>query len=156
MTGKNYIRVNNSDVIFETFEDEVVLINMGTGNYYSIDGTAADIWGLIENGCALDAIVGYVSRKYRVDNKDIKKDIGEFISEIQNEGLIVVGGSAESGTDPGVVEEPDREPEKSKINYEKPSLKSFSDLQELILLDPIHQVDDSGWPHPREEPPDNN
>ena len=27
-----------------------------------------------------------------------------------------------------------------------PTLERFTDLQSLLLLDPIHDVDDSGWP----------
>jgi hypothetical protein len=26
-------------------------------------------------------------------------------------------------------------------------LERYTDMQELLLLDPIHDVDESGWPH---------
>jgi hypothetical protein len=26
-------------------------------------------------------------------------------------------------------------------------LQKFTDMQELLLLDPIHEVDERGWPH---------
>jgi hypothetical protein len=25
----------------------------------------------------------------------------------------------------------------------------YSDMEDLIMLDPIHEVDESGWPHPK-------
>ncbi len=30
--------------------------------------------------------------------------------------------------------------------FEAPVLESYSDMQDLLLLDPIHDVDDAGWP----------
>jgi len=30
--------------------------------------------------------------------------------------------------------------------FEPPVLTTFSDMQELLWLDPIHEVDDAGWP----------
>ncbi len=29
----------------------------------------------------------------------------------------------------------------------KPRLETYSDMQDLILLDPVHEVDERGWPH---------
>ena len=38
----------------------------------------------------------------------------------------------------------------SKVEFEKdytaPKLATYSDLQDLLLLDPIHDVDETGWP----------
>ena len=30
--------------------------------------------------------------------------------------------------------------------YESPQLEQYSDMSELLLLDPIHEVDEQGWP----------
>ncbi len=32
-------------------------------------------------------------------------------------------------------------------DYVAPVLESFTDMQDLILLDPIHEVDAAGWPN---------
>ena len=34
-----------------------------------------------------------------------------------------------------------------KRPYVPPQIERFTDMQELLLLDPIHEVDDTGWPH---------
>ena len=33
--------------------------------------------------------------------------------------------------------------------YAAPKLATYSDLQDLLLLDPIHDVDETGWPAAR-------
>ena len=30
--------------------------------------------------------------------------------------------------------------------YEKPVFQKYDDMQALLLIDPIHEVDDDGWP----------
>ena len=33
--------------------------------------------------------------------------------------------------------------------YEPPQLEKYTDMQDLVLLDPVHEVDATGWPHPK-------
>lgn len=30
--------------------------------------------------------------------------------------------------------------------FQPPALESYTDMQDLLLLDPIHEVDEMGWP----------
>jgi len=36
-------------------------------------------------------------------------------------------------------------------SYKAPELDTYEDMQDLILLDPIHEVDESGWPNVADE-----
>ena len=45
-----YYRVNRPDVVMESFEGELVLVQMKSGNYYSLQGSAPLIWELIDRG----------------------------------------------------------------------------------------------------------
>ena len=42
------LRVNRPTVISETIDGEAVVINLDSGHYYSLDGTAGEIWSLVE------------------------------------------------------------------------------------------------------------
>ena len=37
-------------------------------------------------------------------------------------------------------------PEIERPVFKPPLLKRYTDMQELLILDPIHEVDDTGWP----------
>jgi hypothetical protein len=41
----------------------------------------------------------------------------------------------------------------AKPSFNPPLLNKYSDMQELLLLDPIHDVDEAGWPKPVPEHP---
>ena len=44
------------------------------------------------------------------------------------------------------------EPIDSRLPFVNPTLTKFTDMQDLLLLDPIHEVDEMGWPHPKPAP----
>ena len=46
--------VDKSCVKHDRLQDEVIIINVATGSYYSGSGTAADIWSLFAQGTSLD------------------------------------------------------------------------------------------------------
>ena len=33
-----------------------------------------------------------------------------------------------------------------KMRFEAPALQVYTDMEDLLLLDPIHEVDEMGWP----------
>ena len=51
-------------------------------------------------------------------------------------------------------EESDRTPaadhDAPKPAFDPPRLEKYSDMQDYLLIDPIHEVDEPGWPAKRE------
>ena len=41
--------VNSPHVVHETIDGETIIIHLGTGTYYSLDGVGADIWALLDH-----------------------------------------------------------------------------------------------------------
>ncbi|MDI6809774.1 MAG: hypothetical protein QME66_12490 [Candidatus Eisenbacteria bacterium] len=42
MSSSPRFRVNQPNVIFEVFDDEVVIVNLDSGNYYSLDKSGTE------------------------------------------------------------------------------------------------------------------
>jgi Coenzyme PQQ synthesis protein D (PqqD) len=139
------LRINSPTVVHETFEDEVVIVNLENGNYYSFDKKAgADIWALIERGATVGDIEAEIAASYESDEPTIAHAVGAFLEELQREGLVVFDGAAPDGRPSLVVKggglgQP-------RPRFETPVLNKYSDMRELLLLDPIHEVDEAGWP----------
>jgi hypothetical protein len=134
-------RVNRPKVIFEAFEDETVLINLDSGNYYSFSGSAALIWDRIISGESIASVIKYLQERFG-NAADIGLSVEDFIRKLVDENLIVKD-SNETGKNvkQGKVEIP------MLARFERPVLQKYSDMQDLLLLDPIHEVDETGWPH---------
>jgi len=123
---------------YEVFEDEIVIVNLLTGNYYSLSQAGMPIWMLIEKGYSEDQIVKVFKKRFSIETTD--HEIREYIKKLVNEGLVTV--EPETGSDPEV------NPIEALETYHPPVIEKYTDMQDLILLDPIHDIDETGWPGP--------
>ena len=147
MTLSVSFRVNSPKVIQETIDGEVVIVNLDNGNYYSLDNVGTDIWSLIESGAAVAEIVDGITQRYEGNHIDVENAVNQFVAELQQEALIVPDGAKEpegiTGLDMQVKTGADTE----RLRFEVPILHTYTDMQDLLLLDPIHEVDETGWPN---------
>lgn len=137
-------RVNTPTVTHETIDGEAVIINLDSGNYYSLVEVGSFIWGLVEKGASASDIQNLVLRTYQGNTQDIDRGVHELLTQLQQENLIVpVQGTGETlDLTQAVPSDNGHE----KPSFTAPMLHKYSDMQELLLLDPIHDVDDAGWP----------
>jgi len=140
-------RVNSPKVIHETIEGETVLVNLDSGNYYSIDGVGVDVWNLIETGIDGGGIIEAIAQRYAGERETMEQAIYSFMKELEQEALIVNddGMRFEKGT--GAKKDDYAQTGDERKLFEAPALNKYTDMQDLLLLDPIHDVDESGWPH---------
>lgn len=64
ITTEKSFRVNSAAVTHEIIDGEAVIINLVTGNYYTLDKAGADVWRLVENGASVASIVKQISQLY--------------------------------------------------------------------------------------------
>jgi hypothetical protein len=128
------LRVNAPHVINEVIDGEAVIINLATGDYFSLRGSGAFVWSAIERGAGTEEIVdAFVAGG--ADRAEVATAVGALVTELDREGLIVSDGPAEAvGLDAPAGA------------FVAPRLEKFTDMKDLILLDPVHEVGEGGWP----------
>ncbi len=144
-------KVNTPTVTHETIDGEAVIINLDSGNYYSLVDVGSFIWGLVENGASANEVQNQVLQTYQGSPSDIDRGVQELLAALQQENLIVPVNGAAEVSELAVAVPSNNHHEKPSFN--PPSLHKYSDMQELLLLDPIHDVDDAGWPKPVPDQP---
>ncbi len=152
MVQSNQLTINQRDVIYETFDDEVVLINLDNGNYYSIADTAAQVWSFIEAGYSVDDIVNEMAQLYQGGEEDIEGAVNAFISELIQDELIRPNQGMEAEGHERKEVKPVHKGDAREKPFVPPKLNRYTDMQDLLLLDPIHEVDEAGWPNPKTDP----
>lgn len=140
--------INKPKVIRETFDDEVVIINLDSGNYYSLDKVGAEIWSLIEQAVTAGEMIEDIARQYEGERLEVEKAVAQFLSELEQENIIAPITAPQAKAKPGIVPKLETNVAAGKPRFEAPLLHKFTDMQELLLLDPIHEVDETGWPNP--------
>ncbi len=144
--------VNAPKVVHETIEGEVVIVNLDKGDYYSLVQAGADIWNGIISGISRDEIIQEMNQRYAGDRATIEKSVNDFIAQLQREELIKIDQTDESINSNGKTAPIPAEINGEKPNFEPPSLNKYTDMEELLALDPIHEVDtEVGWPSAKVE-----
>lgn len=132
----NYV-LNDSKMFADVSDGTAVIINAETGIYYELNPLGTEIYSnIIEGSSTEDVLTSLQAIKGAPD--DIASQFENFISSLKEHGIIVEG--PENNIPPSinttVVE---------KDNFTM-TVTDFSDAQELLLADPIHEVvEETGW-----------
>ena len=134
-------RVNRAEIAAKLIDDEAILINLSTGTYYSLAGTGALVWALLEHHDAGE-ISAVLARSAASDERSTWADVEPLLDELVAERLIVPA----DGDPPGPL------PETGLpviTAYEPPVLEKYSDMSDLLALDPpMPGLTDIPWQPP--------
>ncbi len=145
-----YFKINTPRVIYETIDQEAIIIDFDTGIYYSVDRIGSEIWSIIEKGATISQITDAILRRYSGERIMVGDSVTQFITQLEQENIIV-----RYSKEPDEVSLETSVKNASKTGqpaFEVPTLSKYSDMQELLLLDPIHEVDETGWPTAKPDP----
>jgi len=141
MSSDARFRVNGPKVVHETIDGEVVIIHLDTGCYYSLDGAGALIWDQLDHGASLAEAQTWLSQQFPASQPETASAVLRLAGELQAEDLIVP-----------LPNQPAAAPRQAGASgplaavFQDPVLHKHTDMQDLLLLDPIHEVDETGWP----------
>jgi hypothetical protein len=136
-------RVNDRNVIAETMGDETIIVNLASGHYFSLQGANVDVWDYLQRGHTTSQIADLLTKQYDVSAEDAEAATAALVAELEREELVAETDGLESPAEitERAVDEENRQP------FSMPPLSKFTDMQDIILLDPVHEVDQRGWPH---------
>jgi hypothetical protein len=121
------VRPNRPAVLDEAFDGEAVLVNLETGRYYALDRTATRWWMALEAGMSFEALVA------ALPDAGVAELVA-FVVGLDAEQLVRLEGELPSS---GLA-----------AADAIPRWQVFDDMEDLLRLDPIHDIelDGSGWP----------
>ncbi len=138
MAEKRY-RINSPHVVAETLDGEATIVDLESGTYYALNESGSFIWeGLTRGSEPVEVADGLVAA-YGLDPEPAAQAVEALLTELRGHGLIV---PAQNGSAPVTMNGAPA----GGGRYAEPQLSTYTDMQELLLLDPIHEVDESGWP----------
>ena len=134
---QSHFVVASSGIIHETIGADTLVINLHKGIYYNLSNIASDLWTLIVNGNSMETLCDLVTKRYGISAPQIDQDISSYISELSDQGLIKLeekelASPPQSGCSNLFTSE----------TYVKPVVKNYSDMESLLLADPLHEFID--------------
>jgi hypothetical protein len=139
------------EVALEGFDGEAILIDFRTGSYYSLSPSASEIVAGLGARWTPAEVITALGRRYPLAADRVEQDVLGLTQRFVEEGVLVAGPAPADV--PAASGEPPWGP--AAARYEAPVVERYEDMQEMLLLDPIHDVDLTGWPaqRPADEPP---
>jgi hypothetical protein len=134
-------RPNSPPILHETIDHETIIVNLDMGTYYSLNPTASSIWIGLESGASIEQIVQHLAEQSATPEGVVDKGVRVFLEQLIDEQLVVTCEDAPA------LAELDGWPEGR--SFKAPMLSRYTDMQELLLLDPVHDVGIGGWPEQR-------
>ena len=69
-------------------DDEIVVMNLASGDFFSLEDSAAAIWDLLDGTRDRAAVLAALSAQYDAPNADLARDLDSFLGELRSGGLI--------------------------------------------------------------------
>ena len=87
LTQRYYI--DKDKITHRVVDSEVVILNLESGNYYTINETGAIIWKALDDKKCLSEILDLLKNEYQcAEEKDFEKDMEGLISFLEKENII--------------------------------------------------------------------
>jgi hypothetical protein len=121
---------NEPDIASKIMDGEAIMINLRTGAYYSLRDAGALAWHAVRGHRTLSEVVQVVAAHYPEDPALLQSDLTDLFARLAEENLLRPA-DPDRGADAG-------EPFPSALSgtYQKPHLEKFTDMEELLALDP--------------------
>lgn len=133
-------------IVSETIDGEVIILNLDRGRYYSLTMAGTDAWSAFGRAASGEEVVAELLARYEGERKEVERAVHALIAELRQEELILpLPAGAPAPASEGAPL-PDGTATSRPV-FQAPALQTYTDMEALLLLDPIHEVDETGWPH---------
>ncbi len=72
-------------------DEEVVVMNLESGEFFSLTGTARAIWQLIDGSRNRDGLIAALTADYGADDQAVAPDVDAFLAKLHAAGLLAQG-----------------------------------------------------------------
>ncbi len=130
-------------VVLERIGNEIIIISFDSGKYFSAKGIATDLLLLIQNSVPI--------RNW--ESKLIKHYSSEVLSqaEIKNFRQLLLDNNLCVKAEPLELSNYELPLDFQRDRHDELILTIYDDLQDIIIVDPIHDTSVEGWPEKEEK-----
>jgi hypothetical protein len=120
-------QLNSPQVACEELAGDLMLLHFGSGLYYNLHGTGAELCSYLLAGGTSAAAARALAARFGVDVQRVAQDIDMFAERLVDEGLLVA------------AERPayDQPMRITAHAYEPPQFQKYDDMADQLLLDKI-------------------
>lgn len=75
-------------IVFKEIDEDSIVLNLDTGEYYTMNEMATQMWKLLQEFDSLNEIVNFLVTEYQVSYEEVHQDLLALVMEWKSKGLI--------------------------------------------------------------------
>ena len=84
-------RITFADTVFaQEVDDEMVILDMESENYFGLDEVGTSIWHAMQEYGTLQEVFDALLEQYDVEPEILEKDLSDFVEKLLESGLVEV------------------------------------------------------------------
>lgn len=87
MSNSKYLR--NNEAISGRLHDELVMMDVQKGKYFSLNSVATFIWDLLEQPLSIEELCERLMNEYEIEYEECRIEVEEYLKEMNKYGLVV-------------------------------------------------------------------
>jgi hypothetical protein len=84
--------VPSSDITAQEVEGELLILDLGSSEYYSLNDVGTAMWALMAEGRTLEEVAAEVCSRYEVADEQVRIDLSSLVAALREKGLITLRG----------------------------------------------------------------
>jgi len=92
LVGGTLVYTLNSDVAFREVDGSILLVNLKSGFYYSLNGTATLVYRLLNQNKGIPEIIREICSVYEVPEDTARRDLEECLETLVREQVLLKQG----------------------------------------------------------------
>jgi hypothetical protein len=140
------------NVIAQELTGEIVMLDMESESYYSLNSVASRIWELLTSSENVEASIQQLLQVYLVDEATLSRDVTDLVNELVHEELLIRSDNNDSKTNKDELNKSKQpEPQKpesldNRLPYEAPLLRKHGKVNDGTNINFPTGVDFDGIP----------
>lgn len=86
--GAQPLRLRTHDVMWQTVEDEIIVLDLRGSYYFRLNKSAAFLWNLLLQETSHAALAAELVRRYGIDNARASADAEAFVQRLRTKRLL--------------------------------------------------------------------
>jgi hypothetical protein len=83
-----YYKINSKEITYRIIDREAVILNLNTGNYYSLNKTGTFAWMLLENKISIEDLAKRLAGEFGIDIKIAMRDTKLLLKDLILEKIV--------------------------------------------------------------------
>lgn len=83
------MKLTTDGVLWRTVDDQIVVLDLRRSRYLSVNGTGAELWRRLADGCTVDTLVDVLVDEYERPHAAAAVDVDAFLDGLRHHDLLL-------------------------------------------------------------------